>query len=123
MQVYLAPLLMTTRAPSLPKTPGSWGFGLFSLPLCLDKNPSMPEAGFPPLTSIPCIPSAGIVELWSLASCDHDPVSSSVTCMPPPFDTLRVPPLVGCDVGGAGRAVPGGGEFEGSGGGCSLAGK
>ena len=81
---------MTTLAPSFPSTPGSRGFGLRARPPLRLRKPSMP-VGFCPFPATPLTPSAGRVALLS-ASSDHDPVSPSTTCIPPPFDAFRVPP-------------------------------
>lgn len=100
---YLPPPLMTTRAPSFPKTPCSTGFGLLSLPLFRDKNPNIP-VGFPlpvPMLSSPAF-SGGIAALGLVRS-DHEPVSPSTTCNPPPLEVLRVPPTGrGAEVGARG---------------------
>ena len=85
------PELMTTRAPSLPSTPGSLGFGLRALPPFLLKKPSMPVVFCPPMFPTPFTPSTGSVAFLSARS-DQGPVSSNVTCIPPPFEALRVPP-------------------------------
>ena len=82
------PPLTTTLAPSLPRTPASLGLGLLALPPFLLMNPSRP-LGLPPLI-LPALPSAGIVELLSAKS-DQLPVSPNTTCIPPPFEALRVP--------------------------------
>ena len=87
---YLPPPLMTTRAPSFPNTPCSTGFGLLSLPLFRDKKPNIP-VGFPRVVPMPSSPvfSGGIAALGFVRS-DHEPVSPSTTCNPPPLDVLRV---------------------------------
>lgn len=98
---YRPPPLMITRAPSFPNTPCSTGFGLLSLPLFLDKNPNIP-VGFPlpvPMLSSPAF-SGGIAALGLVRS-DHEPVSPSTTCNPPPLEVLRVLPTGrGAEVGG-----------------------
>ena len=76
------PLLITTLAPSFPKTPASRGFGLRARPPLRLRKPNMP-VGLPPLVAAaPRTPSAGKVALLS-ASSAHEPVSPSTTCLPP----------------------------------------
>lgn len=93
---------MTCLAPALPMTPGSFGFGLRSLPRFLFKNPSI--LLLPPVLSnfdelvIPESVAAGAV--WS-ARPDQLPVSSSTICTPPPLLTLRTAGFGLC--GGIGR--------------------
>jgi len=97
--------LMTTLAPSFPKTPLSIGFGLLSLPFFLPRNASIP-LGFPFAPPMPSSPSTGIVTLW-FASSVQDPVASSTTCTPPPLLAFRVPPRCRCCCG-IGRLKDGG---------------
>ena len=70
-------------------------------------------------------PSAGIVLLWFVRSA-QEPVSSSTTCTPPPFEVLRVPPR-GREIGGGGLTRCGKRSIVGTGGGvvvtCSRVGK
>jgi hypothetical protein len=71
-----------TRAPSLPRTPRSSGFGLDALPLRFERKPS-----------IPCLPFEGAVVFFS-ARLLHEPDSSNTICIPPPpTDALLVPTL------------------------------
>lgn len=72
---------MTTRAPSLPSTPLSFGLGLLFRPFLLFRNPNMPpEPSF--LESTTVLASVGRVASWR-ASSDQLPPPSSVTETPP----------------------------------------
>lgn len=85
---YSHPWLIITLAPSFPKIPLSCGFGLWPLPFFLDKNPNIPDGLAFASTNLA---SAGKVASC-LANSDQLPVSPNTTCMPPPCDSLRIPP-------------------------------
>lgn len=91
---YRPPELITTLAPSFPNTPASRGLGLLALPPFRLKNPSIP-VGLAALLPTPLTPSTGRVAFLS-ARWDHDAGSTGLTCRPPLFDALRVPPRCRC---------------------------
>jgi hypothetical protein len=89
-ELFLQPELITTRAPSLPKTPLSLSlpFGLRSRPFFLENKPNMPGERSD-LLSRAC--SSTIPALWFAISLQL-PCSLRTTCTPPPIDVLRVLP-------------------------------
>jgi len=92
---------MICLAPALPKTPGSLGFGLLSLPLFLLKKPNMLLLlPLSVLENVIAPASSGAGELWS-ARPDQLFVPSNTICAPPPLLILRVAGVGLC--GGSGR--------------------
>src|SRR5690242_4304962 len=84
---------MTTRAPSLPNTPLSFGLGLFVRPFLPLRNPNIPPE--PSLLPSPILlASVGKVASWR-ASSDQLPLPSRVTCTPPVGLVIRWPATIG----------------------------
>lgn len=79
----------TCRAPSLPSTPLSFGFGLWPL-FFLPKSPKTPPPPLEPLSSFTALASVGNVASLRAKS-DQLPVSSSVTDIPPVGDLTCMP--------------------------------